>query len=204
MTLKESYTYQNFLDSLINNCWALLKDRTFVTTTTEKHKLSEANPGTADRVVVQKSLHDVDYNPIQVVDFLVELLDEKDKISSAIAETKKNTEIDIDKSMAMNKKREVVINLFKWMADLKPLESETYGSAYRLNPTSGSQEKFQYVIENVTSINFDRKDINGLVKKYKKMNDELSKKKDLIELTVEVDFTPKYDIDSTFDELVVA
>lgn len=202
MTLRESYTYQNFLDRMINKCEYLLSVPSFITTTVETHKIAEANPGAKDRVVTRDKNVDVDCAPAQVVDLLVKLLEEKEKISSAIATTKKSTEIDIDESMAMNKVRQDAINRFKSMSAYRSSESESYGTAYRLNTTSGSQERFQYVIESKTSIDFDRNNINALIKKYKRINDELSKKKDLIELTVEVEFSPKYDMDSSFEELI--
>lgn len=202
MTLKESYTYQNFLDKMISKCEYLLSNSSFITTIVETHKIAEANPGAKDRVVTKEKIVDVDCTPAQVVDLLVKLLEEKENISSAIATTKKSTEIDIDKSMAMNKARQDAINRFKSMSAYRSSESESYGAAYRLNTTSGSQERFQYVIESKTSIDFDRNNINALIKKYKRINDELSKKKDLIELTVEVDFSPTYDIDSSFEELI--
>ena len=63
-------------------------------TTTQKHMKSKANPeATDDELEVPKS-YNVDFTPIQLVDFLMDAIQEKQKLSDAIAEAKKNTEID--------------------------------------------------------------------------------------------------------------
>lgn len=204
MNLKESYTYQNFLSRMIRECKNLLCNNTFTMTKTQVHNIKESDPNGKDKTVVSPSTARLDakYKPMDVINLLVKLIEEKDAISTAIAKVKATTEIDIDKSMAMNKLRNEVIYVLDNLSKLEASETESNGTGYRLNETSGSQEKFNYVITNITTINFDRKDVRALVKKYTKINKELSDKKDLIELTVNVVFEPKYDIDSTIEELL--
>lgn len=202
MTLKESYAYQNFLNSMIGNCRGLLTNKTFVMNTTEIHNVKKAEPNGEDKVVITPCNVRIDCKPMDIINLLVKLIDEKDKLSAAISEVKKKTEIDIDKSMAMNKLRDQMISTFNIMANMESSENEINGTGYRLNQTSGSQEKFNYVITRKTEINFDRKDIRALIKKYTKINKELSDKKDLIEIITNVDFIPTFEIDSTLEELV--
>ena len=59
-----------------------------------------------------------------------------------------------------------------------------------------------YDVNRKTSIDFDRTDVRNLIKKYLKETDEISAKLDLIEITTQVDFIPKWDINEKFEELV--
>ena len=103
MILKEAYRYQNFLTNLISNAQTYLGNGSFVMTTIQKHMKSKANPeATDDDLKIPKS-YNVDFKPTQLVDFLMDAIQEKQKLSDAIAEAKKNTEIDLDSSYAMNK-----------------------------------------------------------------------------------------------------
>ena len=57
MNLKESYRYANYLDSLLNTAYTYLRNKGFVTTTTENHLRSKANAiinltGTAGGIIV--------------------------------------------------------------------------------------------------------------------------------------------------------
>lgn len=119
MILKEAYRYQNFLTNLISNAQTYLGSGSFVMTTTQRHMKSKANPeATDDDLEVPKS-YNVDFTPIQLVDFLMDTIQEKQKLSDAIAEAKKNTEIDLDSSYAMNKTKQSLAKVFKTMAGRK-------------------------------------------------------------------------------------
>lgn len=124
MILKEAYRYQNFLTNLISNAQTYLGSGSFVMTTTQRHMKSKANPeATDDDLEVPKS-YNVDFTPIQLVDFLMDTIQEKQKLSDAIAEAKKNTEIDLDSSYAMNKTKQSLAKVFKTMAGRKATETE--------------------------------------------------------------------------------
>ena len=94
MILKEAYRYQNFLTNLISNAQIYLGNGSFVMTTTQKHMKSKANPEASDDDLEVPKSYNVDFTPIQLVDFLMDAIQEKQKLSDAIAEAKKNTEID--------------------------------------------------------------------------------------------------------------
>ncbi len=89
MILKEAYRYQNFLTNLISSAQTYLGNGLFIMTTTQKHMKSKANPeATDDNLEVPKS-YNVDFTPTQLVDFLMDAIQEKQKLSDAIAEAKK-------------------------------------------------------------------------------------------------------------------
>ena len=203
MNLKESYRYANYLDSLLRRAYTYLGNTGFVTTTVEKHLRSKSNPDVDDETIEVQKPYDVEFTPNQVIDFVVKVLDEKEKLSDAIAKAKSTTEINIDNAVAMNKKKQQFVNVLNTIADIKPSEKIVNGTGYKFNQ-EGNQVKYFYSIKQITSIDFDRKNIRNLIKKYAKETDDISTKLDLIEITTQVDIEPRFDINDKFEELVVA
>ena len=203
MNLKESYRYANYLDSLLRRAYSYLNSNGFVTTTVEEHLRSKSNPDVDDERIEVKSPYDVEFTPNDVINFVVKVLNEKEKLSDAIAKAKSTTEIDIDNAVAMNKKKQQFVGVLNEIADIKPSETKTTGKAYKFD-INGEQRPCIYDVNRKTSINFDRNDVRKLVKKYLKETDEISSKLDLIEITTQVDIEPRFDVNDKFEELVVA
>ena len=74
MILKEAYRYQNFLTNLISNAQTYLGNGSFVMTTTQKHMKSKANPEAFDDDLEVPKSYNVDFTPIQLVDFLMDAI----------------------------------------------------------------------------------------------------------------------------------
>ena len=201
MNLKESYRYANYLDSLLRRAYTYLGNTGFVTTTVEEHLRSKSNPDVDDETIEVQKPYDVEFTPNQVIDFVVKVLDEKEKLSEAIAEAKSTTEINIDNAISMNKKKQGFVSVLNGIADIKPSETKTTSKSYKFD-INGEQKPYVYDVNRKTSIDFDRTDVRNLIKKYLKETDEISAKLDLIEITTQVDFVPKWDINEKFEELV--
>ena len=203
MNLKESYRYANYLDSLLRRAYSYLNSNGFVTTTVEEHLRSKSNPDVDDERIEVKSPYDVEFTPNDVINFVVKVLNEKEKLSDAIAKAKSTTEIDIDNAVAMNKKKQQFVGVLNEIADIKPSETKTTGKAYKFD-INGEQKPYVYDVNRKTSIDFNRTDVRNLIKKYLKETDEISSKLDLIEITTQVDIEPRFDVNDKFEELVVA
>ena len=201
MNLKESYRYANYLDSLLRRAYTYLGNTGFVTTTVEEHLRSKSNPDVDDETIEVQKPYDVEFTPNQVIDFVVKVLDEKEKLSDAIAKAKSTTEINIDNAVAMNKKKQGFVSVLNGIADIKPSETKTIAKGYKFD-INGEQKPYVYDVNRKTSIDFDRTDVRNLIKKYLKETDEISAKLDLIEITTQVDFVPAFDVNSKFEELV--
>ena len=201
MNLKESYRYANYLDSLLRRAYTYLGNTGFVTTTVEEHLRSKSNPDVDDETIEVQKPYDVEFTPNQVIDFVVKVLDEKEKLSDAIAKAKSTTEINIDNAISMNKKKQGFVSVLNGIADIKPSETKTTSKSYKFD-INGEQKPYVYDVNRKTSIDFDRTDVRNLIKKYLKETDEISAKLDLIEITTHVDFVPAFDINSKFEELV--
>ena len=203
MNLKESYRYANYLDNLLSTAYSYLRNKGFITTTKQNHLRSKANSDAQDEVIDVQKPYDVEFTPNNVVDFVVKIINEKEGLSNAIAVAKANTEINIDNAIVMNKKKQGFVSVLNGMADIKATEKQKNGSDYKFN-AEGNQVAYYYTVVETTGIDFDRNDIRALAKKYLKETDEISAKLDTIEINTILDFEPKYDINSTFEELVLA
>ena len=201
MNLKESYRYANYLDSLLRRAYTYLGNTGFVTTTVEEHLRSKSNPDVDDETIEVQKPYDVEFTPNDVIDFVVKVIEEKEKLSEAIAEAKSTTEINIDNAISMNKKKQGFVSVLNGIADIKPSETKTTSKSYKFD-INGEQKPYVYDVNRKTSIDFDRTDVRNLIKKYLKETDEISAKLDLIEITTQVDFTPTWDINEKFEELV--
>lgn len=203
MNLKESYRYSNFLENLLDSAKNYLGRDDFVTTTKEDHLRSKANKDAEDElgVVVAKQI-DVDFTPNQVIDFIVKVVNEKEKLFTAIADAKATTEINIDNAISLNKRKQSIIFTFQMLANRKPKEIQTTGRDYKFD-INGEQKPYNYNINKITSIDYDRNTVKNLIKKYRKECDEISSKLDEIEITTQVNFTPLFDVNDSFEDLIV-
>ena len=201
MNLKESYRYANYLDGLLSTAYTYLCNKGFVTTTVEEHLRSKSNPDVEDETIEVQKPFDVEFSPNDVIDFVVNVIAEKEKLSTAIAKAKNTTDINIDNAIAMNKKKQGFVSVLNGIADIKPSETKTTAKGYKFD-INGEQKPYVYDVNRKTSIDFDRNDVRNLIKKYLKETDEISAKLDLIEITTQVDFIPKWDINEKFEGLV--
>ena len=201
MNLKESYRYANYLDGLLSTAYTYLRNKGFVTTTVEEHLRSKSNPDVEDETIEVQKPFDVEFSPNGVIDFVVKVIEEKEKLSESIAKAKNTTDVNIDNAIAMNKKKQGFVSVLNGIADIKPIESITTGNDYKFN-NEGNQVKYFYNIKKITTIDYNRTDVKKLIKKYLKETDEISARLDLIEITTQVDFVPAWDVNEKFEELV--
>lgn len=202
MNLKESYRYANYLDDLLNKASSYLRNDKFVTTTKQEHLRSKVNSEATDEIIDVQKPYDVEFTPNDVINFAVKVLAEKEKLADAIAIAKANAEINIDTAIALNKKKQYFANTLEALSNIKPRQRTTSGKAYRFN-INNEQVPYTYDIEETTTIDFDRNDVRNLVKKYLKETDEISAKLDAIEINTQVVFECSWDVNDSFEDIVV-
>lgn len=201
MNLKESYRYQNFLDNLLSTAYSYLRNNKYITTTKQEHLRSKANPDASNETMeIAKSI-DVEFSPNDVINFVMDLLREKERVSNAIVAAKVATEINIDNAVAMNIKKHEYINVLEMMANTKPGEITVRGTGYKFN-AEGNQVSYYYDVTQTTTIDFNRNDVKGLIKKLNRECDEVSAKLDSIEINTVLDFDPIYDVNDKFEDII--
>lgn len=202
MILKDAYRYQKCLSTMIGQAETLLLNNSFVTSTTQKHNRKKANSEAEDEILeVDKPI--TDFTAMDVINFIADAIKEKQKISDAIVAAKRNTEIDIDSSISLNKIKQEYIGYLRRLAAMDSSERKTYGTDYKFD-VDGKQTSYRYEVIETTTIDFDRNDVRGLAKKLQKECDNISSKLDLIELTTDVEFTPKWDVNDTLEEIITS
>ena len=70
---------------------------------------------------------------------------------------------------------------------------------YLIN-AEGNQTAYYYNIRSTRTIDYDREVVKGIVKRLGRESDEVSTKVDLLNVTLDVDYTPKYDFESGFED----
>ena len=203
MNLKEAFRYQNFLDELLGTAYSYLNNKNFVVSTVETHLKSQVNPDAKDEVIEVQKPYDVEFTPNELIDFVVKVVNEKERLSNIISDAKMRTEIDIDVAIALNKKKQGFARVLQSLSNIKSGEKVKNASDYKFN-TDGNQISYYYKINEVTKIDFDRNDVRGLYKKLLKETDEVSTKLDSILINTELDFDPNWDLNDSFEECVVA
>lgn len=202
MILKEAFRYQNYLTSLFVQATGYLSREDFITTTIQKHNRTKVNPDAQDEDIVVPKVFTVDYKPNDLIDFVVKLIDEKQKLSNAITDTKKSLDMDIDAAMSMNKTKQDFISVLRRMASIKPNETDKEGTSYKFN-NDGDQVSYRYPVKEVKTIDYDRNVVKGLISKYKKETDEVSTERDRIDIITEVDYTPVWEVDTPLEDILV-
>lgn len=199
MVLKEAFRYQNYLGTLIDGAISYLSSTDNVTKKKQEHFRSKVNAEAEDEIVEVPKKSDLEYTPNQIIEFLTDVLSEKEILSRAIDVAKSTATINIDSSIAINKQKQAVAAVLSRIADLKANEKFTKGSAYKFNQ-EGNQVPYYYDIKEITTIDFDRKKVKAIIKKLLKESDDTSNMLDKLQVEVDVDYSPTYDINDSFED----
>ena len=197
MILKESFRMQNHLSDLSEQALTFLADRSNVMKVKQEHLRSKSNPNAEDETL--EVLRPSDMEPDKVIDLYLDILSEREKLSAAISRAKSGADIDIDSAVAVNKEKQNAIYRFKSLAALKSSESTSAGRDYLIN-AEGNQTPYVYTIKSVNTIDFNRDALRGIIKRLQREADAVSAKIDLINVTLEVEYEPKYDLDESFED----
>jgi hypothetical protein len=199
MNLKEAFRYQNKLQSFMDEAQDIL-DRDSNVTRVEKTYLRHKVMAEAEDETVL-IVPDTEYyeHITDVARFLLYLLDEKSRLFAAIRRAKDELDIDMDSEVSLNAARQSAARTFKRMNDLRSSEQTISdgGIGYRFN-ADGNQISYRCDVRCVTTINYDRKVIRAALGKLNRQADEISAKIDLCLVTSKVEYTPPFDVNSSF------
>ena len=201
MNLKEAFRYQNKIQSFMGEAQSILDRDSNVTKVENTYLRHKAMAEAEDETV--RSVPDTEYYE-QITDiarFLLHLLDEKEKLFAAIRKAKDGLDIDMDSEVSLNTVRQSVARTFKRMNDLRSSEQTIAGggTGYRFN-AEGNQIAYRCDVTRVTTINYDREVIRSALGKLNQRADETSAKIDLSLVTSKVEYTPPFDVNSSFAE----
>lgn len=199
MNLRESFQYMNFLDGKLEDIEWKLRDTKNVVTIKETHMKSASNPNFQDE---DKTIEpDIEFEAVQLIDFMDVIMKEKTELSMAIHEAKNKAEVNLDHAISLNKAKQKQAIILKRLIDLKTKEEERRETAYMIN-NEGNQVPFYYPVKRVATINYDRNKVKARYKAIKKECDEMSTLIDKIQINTEVVFDPKWDVSDTLEDML--
>ena len=199
MNLRESFQYMNFLDGKLEDIEWKLRDTKNVVTIKETHMKSASNPNFQDEDKVIEP--DIEFEAVQLIDFMDVIMKEKTELSMAIHEAKNKAEVNLDHAISLNKAKQKQAIILKRLIDLKTKEEERRETAYMIN-NEGNQVPFYYPVKRVATINYDRNKVKKRYKAIKKECDEMSTLIDKIQINTEVVFDPKWDVFYTLEDML--
>ena len=201
MILKEAFRYQNYLSLLLSQAMNYLSCESYITTTIQSHNRTKVNPDAQDEKITIQKPYNVIFEPNDLIDFVVKVIEEKEKLSNAIAESKRTLEFDIDAAMSINKMKQEFIQTLRRMTSIKSTESEKEGTSYKFN-NDGDQVSYRYPVKEVKAIDYNRNTVKGLISKYKKETDQISTTRDRIDIMTDVDYTPVWEVDTPLEDIL--
>lgn len=192
MNLKEAFQAQNKLENMFEFVTDYLGDENKLISVTEKHFRSKAAEGQQDEkinIVVEDK-----FPPDKVIDFLILLLDERDKLARAIHVAKSSMTFDLDSAVDVNKKRHLVANTLRDLRQFKSssLIEKNAGTGYVFNK-EGNQTTYRYDIERVKTIDFDRNRVRELIKALQAEADKVSNEIDAALISTPVEYELPFD-----------
>lgn len=201
MNLKESFRYQKFLDSLMMYAASSIKMSAHCLKTTREHLRNAANPAAQNETEV------VDNGKFfandDVIAFMQWLVEEKERLSNAITAAKAASGIDIDAAVETNKLRQQLSGAVKYMLEFRSAESKTEGKSYMIN-AEGNQTPYYYEIKVKTEEAYDRNVSRDVMRSMITAADQASAKIDAALVNTELDYTPVYDVNESFDDVMEA
>ena len=199
MNLKEAFRYQNKLQGIMEEAEYVLSRDTNVTKIETTYLRSKVVPDAADEKVVQAPETEYSEKITEMVEFLLFVLDEKEKLSEAIRKAKNAQAFDMDGEVSLNATRQKVAQVLKRMNDLRGSEQtvSNAGQGYKFN-AEGNQVSYRCDLKRVTTINFDRKVVQRKLKELNRKSDETSAQVDVCLVTSVVDYEPPFDVNASF------
>ena len=199
MNLKESFRYQTFLDRLMNEAMTTLVDRRHCFKAEKYHHVSDADPGSADKqeVVDVGEFPDND----KVIRFAEALIEEKEKLTTAITKAKASIGFDIEAGIASNKLRQQLHQSIKFILSFKPKTETELGCGYRLN-VEGNQVQFRYLIDVTEEDLFDRDGARDTMRKEIQKADRVSNDIEAAMINTIVEYDKPWDVNEPFDEII--
>lgn len=199
MNLKESFRYQNFLDMMMRAASASIQQRDHCLKVTKTHLRSKANPDASD--VTETVEGEVFFANDDVVAFMAWLVQEREKLTTAIGAAKASIGFDIDAAIETNKFRQTVNSSIKSMLRYTPTKRVEQGRDYKFN-VEGNQTPYIYEIEVVSEEAYDKTGAKTLMREMISKADEVSAAIDAAMINTKVTYEPVFDVNETFDDVM--
>lgn len=203
MRLKEAFTLQNKIQTLYKAVIDMLVSETFVDTKIV-HIYSKANIGNDVTETLPKPVSrlagDKPYDFDRLVDFAQNVLQDKQNLTIAIDKAKAKSKINMDAIKQNNVVKQDLIRSLEHLNGLKSHEFDDKGQCYGKD-NEGKPAVFYYPTKTYKTYNINKDHLKAVLKRLKTEFDETSLKLDELLLSIDVDFVPMYDYDSSLEQI---
>ncbi len=205
MNLKEAFRFQNKLQALIEEAQCHLGNDQNVLKVKTTYLRSKAMEGAEDEAIEENQSSEYAGRANELMAFLMFLLDHKAFLASAIHDAKMNMHIDMDSETSLNAQRQRIAATFSNLVNLRSSERTipNGGTGYRFN-VEGNQVSYRCDVRKVTTIDFDRNMARKYLSVLNKESDRISAAIDSCLVNVHVNYEPPFDVNDSFDEILVA
>ena len=201
MNLKESFRYQNFLDSLMRSAAASIMNREHCLKVTKTHHRNKANPEVQD--IVEEVEVDAYFDNDDVIRFMLWLVEQREKLTSAITRAKAAAGIDIDAAVEANKFRQTVNSAITTMLGYKPTKRIESGRDYKFN-AEGNQMPYVYEVEVVSEAAYDKEKAKQTMLAVSSESDSVSAAIDAAMINTVVEYEPTFNVNESFEDVLSA
>ena len=199
MNLKESFRYQNFLESMLNSAGMSLVLKDHCLKVTKTHLRNKVNPDVQD--VVETVEVDAFFENDVVIAFIKWLVGEREKLTKAIGAAKAGIGFDIDAAIETNKFRQTASNSIKTMLRYMPSKRTEQGRDYKFN-VEGNQMPYIYDIEVVSEEAYDKNGAKAAMRALITEADKVSADIDAALINTRVEYEPVFDVNETFEDVM--
>ena len=201
MNLKEAFQAQNKIEKLFDFFSGYLDDEKNLISVTEKHLRSKAAEGQQDEKI--DIVVDNKFPPDKVIDFLLMLIDEREKLAKAIHAAKSSMKFDLDSAVDVNKKRHSAAETLRELRNFKSSSQldKNAGVGYVFNK-EGNQTTYRYDIERVKTIDYDRNRVRELIKKLQMQANKVSNEIDAALIITTVKYKLPFDMNAGNLEII--
>ena len=199
MNLKESFRYQNFLESMLNSAGMSLVLKDHCLKVTKTHLRNKVNPDVQD--VVETVEVDAFFENDVVIAFIKWLVGEREKLTKAIGAAKASIGFDIDAAIETNKFRQTASNSIKTMLRYMPSKRTEQGRDYKFN-VEGNQMPYIYDIEVVSEEAYDKNGAKAAMRALITEADKVSADIDAALINTRVEYEPVFDVNETFEDVM--
>ena len=169
----------------------------------EKHFRSKAVEGQADEEMDMTNYDSKKFAAESVIDFILKLIDEREKLAHAINLAKSKMDFDLDTAVDTNKKRHSLTSVLDGLTRLQSshIVRKNQGCGYVFNK-EGNQTEYRYDIERIQTIDFDRNKLRKLVKDIYSKADKVSNDIDAALIHTNVDYEFPFDMHGDEDSII--
>ena len=136
-----------------------------------------------------------------VLDFMLFLIGEREKLTTAIGTAKASIGFDLDAAVETNKSRQQACRSINGMLRFKASKRTEKGTDYKFN-AEGNQTTYYYDVEVATAEAFDRAKAKNAVRDLISKADETSAAIDSAMINTHVEYEPPFNVNDAFEDVM--